>query len=86
MRVSILHSTYHHCVSALEVKGVEATFQFVEVLGDLHVMVGWQPVPGGGDQIGKIACRILTEISNSGFYRKHGVNAGFINSKYFFQV
>ena len=56
---------YHDCVSALEVERVEATFKFVEVLGDLHVMVGWQPVPGGGDQIGKISCRILTEISHS---------------------
>ena len=57
-------TTYHDCVSSLEVERVEATFQFVEVLGDLHVTVGRQPVPGGGDQIGKKSCRILTEISH----------------------
>ena len=55
----------HHSVSAEEVERVEGAFQFVEVLGDLHVLVRWQPVPGGGDQIGKISCRILTEISNT---------------------
>ena len=52
---------YHDGVSTLEVKRVEAALKFVEVLGDLHVLVRWQPVPGGGDKIGKISCRILTE-------------------------
>ena len=57
---------YHDGVPALEMKRVEATLEFVEVLGDLHVLVRWQPVPSRGDQIGKVSCRVLTEISHSG--------------------
>ena len=57
---------YHDGVSTLEVKRVEAALKFVEVLGDLHVLVRWQPVPSRGDQIGKVSCRVLTEISHSG--------------------
>ena len=49
----------HHRVSTLEVEGVEATLELVEVLGDLHVPVGGQPVPGGGDQVGKESCGVL---------------------------
>ena len=52
----------HHSVSAEEVERVEGAFQFVEVLGDLHVLVRRKPIPRGGDQIGKKPCRILTEI------------------------